>query len=251
MVFSQGKKVLAGSTAAALLIAGGVYASTAVAQSAPASTSPSPSASASASGAAAGQQAFVNHLASRLGLDVSKVQQALKDAAKDSVADQVASGRISQAQADKIDQRIDSGQGGPFGFGRRPGGPGGARPNGQPGARGGFGGGQLLNAAAGALNITPDSLRQQLQSGKSLQDIAGSNWPAVQQAITTAAKAQLDPLVSSGKMTSQQEQRIIDRLTSGTFPRPRGPRGPRPSGSDSPASASPAASASASPSSSD
>jgi hypothetical protein len=240
MVFSQGKKVLAGSTVAALLIAGGVYASTAFAQSAPASPSPSASAAAPASGAPSGRQAFVNHLASRLGLDVSKVQQALKDAAKDSVADQVAAGRISQAQATQIDQRIDSGQGGPFGFGRRPGGPGGPGPNGR-GPRGAFGGGQVLNAAAGALNMTPDALRQQLRSGKSLKDIAGSNWPAVQQAVTTAAKAQLDPLVSSGKMTSQQEQNIINRLTSGDFPRPRGPRPP---GSASPAgSASPSASA--------
>lgn len=234
MVLSQGKKLILGGTVGALVVAGGVYASTAFAQSATSSPSPSPSASTSASASASGapnaRQSFINHLASRLGIsDVSKVQQALKDAAKDSVADQVAAGRITQAQATRIDQRIDSGQGGPFGFGRGPGGPG---PNGRPGRRAGFGGGQILNAAAGALNMTPDALRQQLQSGKSLKDIAGSNWPAVQQAITTAAKAQLDPLVSSGKMTSTQEQNIINRLTSGNFPRPRGPR---PSGSASPA----------------
>jgi len=79
--------------------------------------------------------------------------------------------------------------------------------------------------------MTPDALRQQLQLGKSLKDVAGSNWSSVQAAITTAAKAQLDPLVSSGKMTSTREQDIINRLASGNFPRGRGPR---PSGSASP-----------------
>ncbi|HVA25262.1 MAG TPA: hypothetical protein VMW62_12845 [Chloroflexota bacterium] len=217
MVFTRGKKFAIGGTVAALFVAGGVYASTAFAQSTSPSANPS------------GQQAFVSHLASRLGIsDTSKVQQALKDAAKDSVADQVAAGKITQTQATKIDQRIDSGQGGPFGFGRGPGGPG--RNGMTGGSRGMFGGGQILNAAAGALNITPDALRQQIQSGKSLKDIAGSNWPAVQQAMTTAAKAQLDPRVSSGKITSTQEQNIITRLTSGNFPRPHGPR---PSGSAS------------------
>ncbi len=221
MVFNRGKKLAVGGAVAALLVAGGVYASTAFAQS----SSPP------ASGSASGQQAFVNHLASRLGItDTSKVQQALKDAAKDSVADQVTAGKITQTQATQIDQRIDSGKG-PGGFGPRPGGPG---PNGKPGGpRGGFGGGQILNAAAGALNMTPDALRQQLQSGKSLKDVAGSNWSSVQQAITTAAKAQLDPLVSSGKITSTREQDIINRLTSGNFAAGR-PHGPRPSGSASP-----------------
>jgi len=223
MVFNRGKKLAVGGAVAALLVAGGGYTSTAVAQSA----------SPPASGSASGQQAFVNHLASRLGItDTSKVQQALKDAAKDSVADQVTAGKITQTQATQIDQRIDSGKG-PGGFGPRPGGPG---PNGKPGGpRGGFGGGQILNAAAGALNMTPDALRQQLQSGKSLKDVAGSNWSSVQQAITTAAKAQLDPLVSSGKITSTREQDIINRLTSGNFAAGR-PHGPRPSGSASPKS---------------
>ena len=225
MVFNRGKKLGVGGAVAALLVAGGVYTSTAFAQSA----------SPPASGSASGQQAFVNHLASRLGIsDTSKVQQALKDAAKDSVADQVTAGKITQAQAAQIGQRIDSGRGpGGFGFGARPGGPGPKPgPNGKPGGpRGGFGGGQILNAAAGALNMTPDALRQQLQLGKSLKDVAGSNWSSVQAAITTAAKAQLDPLVSSGKMTSTREQDIINRLASGNFPRGRGPR---PSGSASP-----------------
>jgi hypothetical protein len=224
MVFNRSRKLILGGTLAALFVAGGVYASTAFAQS----TSPT----ASPSGSNTSQQTFINHLASRLGIsDTSKVQQALKDAAKDSVADQVTAGKLTQAQATKIDQRIDSGKGPGFGFAGRPGG---ARPNGGKagGPRGAFGGGQILNAAAGAMNMTPQALQQQLQSGKSLKDVAGSNWPAVQQAITTAAKAQFDPLVSSGKMTATQEQNLITRLTSGNFP---GRRGPKPSGSAGPA----------------
>ncbi|MDE3074408.1 MAG: hypothetical protein KGJ86_03180 [Chloroflexota bacterium] len=204
------RKVAIGSGAAGLALAAAIYGGTALAQSG----SPSPSAGASSS-AASGYQSFLQHLASRLNLSQAQVDSAVKGAETDVVADAVKSGRLTQAQADKIDQRIQSGQGFGFGFGfgHRPG-PGG-RPNLgiQPQA--------VLNAAAGALNLQPSELRSQLRSGKSLKDIAAAqnvDFSKVQAAITSAVKPQLDQDVSSGKLTQQQEQNILDRLTSGDFP---------------------------------
>lgn len=241
---------------AAVLLAGGIYGGTALAQSS-GSPSPSPSAAASASAsgkpnasarAAAAQAAqadFIQHLASRLNISTDQVTAALKGAAKDSVADRVKAGTITQQQADKIDQRIDSGPG-ILGFGggagRRPGGPG--------GPKAAFGGGKVLPAAAAALNMQPSDLMSQLRSGKTLQDIAKAqnvDFSKVSAAITNAVKPGLDQAVANGKLTQQQEDAILARISSGQFPGPRGARpngrpshGPRPAGSASP---SPAASA--------
>src|SRR5579862_2884921 len=218
-------KLAIGGSMMALVIAGGVYASTAFAQQSPTpapTNTPSPSASSGSN--FNGQQDFINHLASRLNLQPSQVQDAMKNAAKDVVADAQAAGKVTSAQATQIDQRIDSGKGGPgfggFGLGPRPGGP--AGPNGKPGARGG--GPQVLAAAAKALNITPQQLMQQLRSGQTLQAIAGNNWSQVQQAMISAVNA-------DNNLSATQKQNIIDRINSGNFP---GRPGPRPNRGASP-----------------
>jgi len=236
------KKWLIGSGAAAVLLAGGIT-GTALAQSASPKPSPNPSAQAARQQS---QQAFIQHLASRLNVSTDAVSNALKGAAKDSVADAVTAGKLTQAQADKIDQRIDSGQFGPGTFGR-----GFAGKPGPNGPRGAFAGGQVLNAAAGALNMQPSDLMAQLRSGKTLQQVAQAqnvDFSKVTAAITNAVKPQLDQAVANGRLTQQQETDILNRISSGQFPGPRGarpnggqrPNGPRPSGSASP---SPSASA--------
>lgn len=245
--------------AAGVLLAGGIYGGTALAQTSSSSASPSVSASAGVSAprsrptptasqqaraaqAQADQQDFISHLASRLNTSTDAVTAALKNAAKDAVADQVKAGKLTQAQADQIDQRIDSGQGGVpgFGFGPGPGGPGG--PHGGPG----FDGQAAVNAAATALNLQPSDLQSQLRSGKSLKDIAAAqnvDLSKVTAAITNAIKPQLDQQVQQGHLTSQQETGILNNIAAGNFPGPRGggpdgpggPRGPRPGGSAAPA----------------
>ena len=244
--------------AAGVLLAGGIYGGTALAQTSSTSASPSAVASASASApssrptptasqqaraaqAQADQQDFISHLASRLNVSTDAVTAALKGAAKDVVADQVKSGKLTQAQADQIDQRIDSGQGGipGFGFGPGPGGPGG--PHGP-----GFDGQAAINAAATALKLQPSDLQTQLRSGKTLKDIAAAqnvSLSTVTTAITNAVKPQLDQEVQQGHLTSQQETDILNNIAAGNFPGPRGggpggpggPRGQRPSSSGSPA----------------
>ncbi|MHB8619015.1 MAG: hypothetical protein ACYDAG_05470 [Chloroflexota bacterium] len=240
------RKIIAGSGAGALILAGAIYGGTALAQSTTPSTSTGPSVSASSSPsagpsgtsrAAAGYQDFLQHLAGRLNLSQSQVQAAVKGAATDTVGDAVKAGKLTQTQANRIDQRIQNGKPGfGFGFGFRP-----------PHGALGMNRGAVLTAAAGALNLQPSALRAQLRSGKSLQDVATAqnvSLSTVQAAITSAIKPRLDQAVSSGKITPQQEQKILSRFTSGTFGAKRfgmGHDGPRPaSGSPSP-SASPSA----------
>lgn len=234
------KKWFIGSGAGAVLLAGSIYGGTALVH---AQTAASPSSSASASAGARGaaaqqaQQNFIQHLATRLNISPDAATTALKGAAKDSVADQVKAGKLTQAQADKIDANIDSGKFVPGAFGGR---------FGHGGPHAGIGRGGVLNAAATALNLKPADLMSQLRSGKTLQQIAqAQNVPFanVQTAITNAVKPKLDQAVASGKMTAQQEQNILSRVTSGDFGArgkgvgPHG-RGPNPSASPS-ASAQP------------
>src|SRR4051794_14963974 len=73
------------------------------------------------------QQAFMNSVASHLGVSPDKLADAFKQARIDQVNQAVAAGRINQDQANRMIQAIQSGQG----F-MRPGGPG-PRGQGQPG----------------------------------------------------------------------------------------------------------------------
>ena len=101
----------------------------------------------------------------------------------DSLAALVADGTITQAQADAITASIEANrpQGGP-GEGEH-GGPGMGRPGqGGPGGRHG-GRGPGLDAAATALGITTDELRTELQSGKSLAEVANAKGVSVQSVI--------------------------------------------------------------------
>ena len=118
--------------------------------------------------------------------------------------------------------------------------PGRQRPafSGTPGAGGGagflFGNSQVLSQA---LHLTPEQVQSQLQSGKSIEQIAQSQNVPLQQvsdAITSAQKSRLDQAVSSGRMTSDQETQAMQNLQTrlpqllAATPGPNaGQRGPR------------------------
>lgn len=93
----------------------------------------------------------------------------------------------------------------------------GAPRNGRSG-RGGFGGFFDLNAAAQYLGLSTDQLRQQLQQGRSLAQVAQAQGKSVQgleQALVQAAKSRLDQAVQGGRMTAQQEQQRLQSLEQG------------------------------------
>jgi hypothetical protein len=72
-----------------------------------------------------------------------------------------------------------------------------------------------LDAAASYLGMNDKQLVQQLQSGKSLADIAGDKNKSVdglKSAIKNSVKSDLDKAVRSGKLTQTQENNLLGRL---------------------------------------
>jgi hypothetical protein len=171
-------------------------------------------------------QAIVTDAAGTLGVDPSKLSDALKKALENQVDAQVTAGKLSAAQGDAIKKRIEDGTQPIFGggaprFGGAGGAPFGHRGPGGMGKRGfggpgfGFGLGAGLDELSTFLDLTPADLRTQLASGKSLADIAkaqGKTVADLEAAITTAVTKRLDAAVAAKKLTADQEQRMLAGL---------------------------------------
>jgi AraC-like DNA-binding protein len=226
------KLVIGGAALAVAAFAGGAYAAT---QNSGPNT----------------RQAFLNDVAKRLHVSPQQLSSALNGAFLDQLQAAVQDGRLTQSQANALEQRLKRKGTAPvlpfgyFGFGPRrlggplggspggplggppggprgglPGGPRGGLPGGPPRAFGGVGalaGPGALQAAASYLGLTDAQLFQQLSSGKSLAGVAGSKGKSVsglEQAMTNAVKARLDKLVSAKVMTAAQEQKLLSRLST-------------------------------------
>ena len=181
----------------------------------------SPSPSSSPSGDKPGQ-IFVQKLAGILHLSPGQTSSDLKQAELQTIDQMVKDGQLTQAQADKIKQRIQSGQGvGPFFGPRRPG-------VGSPALLSSLRTAEV-NAVAGALGMSAADLQSQLRSGKTLADLEqqkGVSDAAVRAAAHDAAKKVLDPAVKSGTITQAQEDAVLQRISSGRAPvLGLGPRG--------------------------
>ncbi len=169
---------------------------------------------------AAEHQAFLNDAAGRLGVTSSKLDAALKAAAIDRVDAALAAGRITKSQADAMKAAINSGKL-PLGVG----------PGAGFGFHGGMHGGKYLDAAATYLGVTEDQLRTQLESGKSLADIAkaqGKSVDGLKQAVIKDVQTKLDGAVANGRITSAQRDQIlaelktrIDDIVNGTMAPPQ------------------------------
>ena len=161
------------------------------------------------------RQAFLNDVAKRLKVSPRDLNTALQGAFFDQLQAAVKSGKLTQAQADQLKQRIQQRGAAPFAapfFGPRFFGHGGfGGPGGGPGVR--FGG--VLGAAASYLGLSPAQLRDQLASGKSLAQVASAQHKStsgLKAAITAEARSRLDRAVSAKLLTSAQEQQILTRL---------------------------------------
>jgi ribosomal protein S13 len=158
-------------------------------------------------------QVFVSKLAAILHLTPTQTQNDLKQAELQTIDQMVKDGKITQAQADALKSRINSGEGLGFGFPFRHGG---AFPD-----RTLFRDLRTaeLNAVAGALHMTPADLQSQLRSGKTLSDLEqakGVSDSAVRSADHNAAKTVLDAAVKAGTITQSQENAILSRIDQGS-----------------------------------
>ncbi len=152
-------------------------------------------------------RAVIDDAAQQLGIPSSKLSDALKKALSDRVDAAVAAGRITKSEGDAIKQRIAS-DAFPLLGGLHPG----------FGHHAFFG---RLETAAGYIGITEAQLRTELESGKSLAQVATGHGKSVDgliDALVAAAKEKLDVAVSAGRLTEAQETEMLavlkDRITS-------------------------------------
>jgi hypothetical protein len=169
------------------------------------------------------RQAFLNDVAKRLHVTPQQLTAALNGASVDQLQAEVKAGQLTQAQANALEQRLKSG--GPAPLLPLIPGLGGPRPfNAVP--PGGFGGrpfgfgfpGFGLGGAASYLGLTNAQLIQQLQSGKSLAQIAASKGKTVaglEQVLTAPIKKALDAAVARKAITAASEKQILSRFSAG------------------------------------
>ena len=186
---SASKRTLVIGTAA-LVVAGGSGAAIAASQ-----------------GSSASPGAFVESLAEHLGVSTDELQDAAKAAAIDQVDAALADGRITEEQAEELKERIEEGDS-PLFFG--------PRFFGGPGVHhGGAVFVNVLDAAAEYLGLSDDELRERLEEGRSLAEIARAEDKSVdglEQALLDEAEERLDQAVRDEELTRKQTDEMLERL---------------------------------------
>lgn len=183
------KRKIAAGTAALLAVAGG-GAAIAATQLSPKQES----------------QTVLNDAAKELGVSPSDLSAAIKGALEKRVDAAVAAGRLTKEQGNDLKQRIESGDFPLLGFGP---GPGGFEHHEMLGG---------LDAAAAYLGLSEDQLRAQLESGKSLAEVAKAKAKSVDgliDALVADAKKHLDEEVAEGHLTKSQAEQMLSRLEDG------------------------------------
>jgi polyhydroxyalkanoate synthesis regulator phasin len=154
-------------------------------------------------------QAVLNDAAKQLGVSPSELSSALKSALEKRIDAAVADGRLTKEQGDELKQRVESGDFPLFGI------PGFGLGHGGFEHHAMFGG---LDSAATYLGVSEDELRSELESGKSLADVAKAKDKSVDglvDALVADAKKHLDEEVSEGHLTRDQADQILSRLEEG------------------------------------
>ena len=225
MSISAKRKLAVGAAGLAVLAgSGGAYAAAAGSPQ----VTPKPAAD-----HAAEQKAFLDDVAKRLNVTRDQLDAAVKGAAEARIDAAVKAGKLTQEQGEAAKKRLANGipmLGGPI-LGGRPHGPGGPG----FGERRGFGFGFGFEGAADYLGLTEAQLREQLQDGKSLADVAkaqNKDVAGLKAALKANVTKKLDEAVKDGHLTEAQKTKILadvdDRLDDviNRTP-PRRPDGPK------------------------
>lgn len=154
-------------------------------------------------------RAIVRDAADQLGVTPAQLTNALKTAVKNQVDAAVRAGRLTQEEANRLKQRIDANEAPLLGRGFGP------RHHGGPGHHRGFGHHAGLEAAAKYLGMTEAALREQLQDGKTLAQVARDRDKSVDglvDAMVADVKSHLDAKVESGDLTQAQADRFLSGI---------------------------------------
>ena len=129
------------------------------------------------------------------------IQDALKDVLKERLDAAVKSGKLTQAEADQILERAADGL--PVG------------PGGGPGFHVEFRGGPFVEAAAKALGVSEDALRDQLDDGTSLAEAAAARSVEKSKVVAAIRDAILaDPPPGRDAPTRAEATRIAQRIVN-------------------------------------
>jgi hypothetical protein len=157
---------------------------------------------------------FMQHFAVEIGKSQAQINAAFQKAIADTLADEVKSGQITQAQADAIKKKLASQTPCtlPSTAGHRPG-----------GATAALGAimQQYLAAAASALGVTQTQLQTDLKNGQSLSQVAAAQHVSeadFRTKLIANLRPALDRAVADKRISSAQEQTIINRLQTGPLP---------------------------------
>ena len=165
-----------------------------------------------ASATAADPPSLADDVAARLGIAPDKLRAAFRDAIAARIDAAVKAGKLTPEQGAKLKERLANAQSLGLGFrlrGRLAVKP----PAFFPGLRLGA---HRLGPITKYLDITPQELRSELRSGKSLAEIATAHGKTVDglvDAIVGPAKARLDRAVENGRLTRQRADELLARLT--------------------------------------
>jgi Spy/CpxP family protein refolding chaperone len=172
------------------------------------------------------RQAVINDAARQLGVEPQELTDALKQALKNRVDAAVKDGRLTQEQARRLKEGIDAGDLPFFGLGPGRLGPGsgpgfGFRHHGGPGPFH-----AKFEAAARYLGMTRAELREALQNGKTLAQVARDQGKSVD-GLVDVLVADVEKKLDQSNLTEAQKQKMLsgirERVTdlvNGRFPAP-------------------------------
>lgn len=168
-------------------------------------------------------KAVIDDAAAQLGVEPSALSEALKQALENRIDEAVEQGRLTEEQADRLKERLESSEY-PMLFGMGPG-----RGHGFGGRHGHFGHFGVLEAAASYLGMTEEELREELRD-KTLGEVAeekGKTPAGLVNELVAAQTKRIDDAVDEGKLTDEQAARLkagleerMQALVDGDF---RGP----------------------------
>lgn len=216
------------AVAAGVIVLGGALGGGLVMAAGSQAPNPSPSATPNNHGHGHQQQMddYINKLAANLGIDASKLKDAMKRTALGELDQAVKDGKLTQQQADSIRRRIESGDTF-FGLRGFDGGKGGPGKQGIGGIMGN------IDALGTFLNVDAATLRGELGQGQSLAQIAqahGKSRDDLKTFLTQQIHDRLQAAVTNGKLTQDQatqaEQKAaanLDNVIDKTFPM-KGPK---------------------------
>ena len=217
-------KTLIASLMAVVLLGSGLWGGVALAQT---PTPPNPPGSPSAASPSPGD-VFWSALAAKLGTNIDNLKAAFRDAAKAVVAQRVKENKLTQTQADQLNQRIDKMplKGMPLPILPQRKGP---TPQQKITAAAGK---LMLDTAANTLGLSPRDLQGELRDGLTLAEIAQQKGVApdkVKTAMLTATNARIDEAVKNGKLAQDKANELKAKLAgkldlNKRFPLPKLPK---------------------------